>query len=195
VPSDGTAKPGEGEALDLLAHILGGGQNSRLYRELVEDKRIAVNAGASYSGTAVDATRFTVYATPRPGTELPALETAIEGVINEIADKGVTAEELTRAKTRMIADAVYAQDNQATMARWYGAALATGSTVEAVQGWTGRIRAVSAEAVRDAARDWLKPQRSVTGYLVKEWPKAGAAKIDEKKAETAKPAAATEKKS
>jgi zinc protease len=79
----------------------------------------------------------------------------------------------------MIADAVYAQDNQATMARWYGAALASGSTVEAVKSWPNRIRAVTPEAVRDAARTWLTPQRSVTGYLVKEWPKPG--KTEEKK--------------
>ena len=32
VPSYTTAKPGEAEALDVLAHILGGGSNSRLYR-------------------------------------------------------------------------------------------------------------------------------------------------------------------
>ena len=52
----------------MLAHILGSGQNSRLYRTLVEDRGLAISAGASYSGTAVDPTRFSVYATPRPGT-------------------------------------------------------------------------------------------------------------------------------
>ena len=73
-------------------------------------------------------------------------------MIAEVVEKGVTAEELERAKNRLIADAVYAQDNQATLARWYGAALTTGSTVEQVQTWPDRIRAVTAEAVRDAAR-------------------------------------------
>jgi zinc protease len=101
-------------------------------------------------------------------------------VLAEIADKGITPEELARAKTRMVADAVYAQDNQATLARWYGTALTTGSTVESVLGWPDRIRAVSAEAVRDAARTWLQKQRSVTGYLVKEWPKNEAPKNPEK---------------
>ena len=33
------------------------------------------------------------------------------------------------------------------MARWYGAALTTGSTVEEVQSWPDGIRAVTAEAV------------------------------------------------
>jgi zinc protease len=60
------------------------------------------------------------------------------------------------------------------MARWYGAALASGATVEAVKGWPDRIRAVTADQVRAAARDWLKAQRSVTGYLVKELPTSDA---------------------
>jgi zinc protease len=81
---------------------------------------------------------------------------------------GVTAEELERAKFRMIADAVYAQDNQVSMARWYGAALMTGATVNDVRGWPDRIRAVTAEEVQDAARTWLDKRRSVTGYLVKD---------------------------
>ena len=181
VPSDVTAKPGEAEAIDLLAHALGGGQNSRLYRQLVENRKLAINAGASYSSTALDATRFGIYATPQPGTSLENLEAAIDSVVADVAENGITDVELERAKTRMIADAVYAQDNQATMARWYGAALASGSTVEAVKSWPERIRAVKADAVRDAARTWLRAQRSVTGYLVKEWPKAGTAQVEDKK--------------
>ncbi len=41
-------------------------------------------------------------------------------MIDEVVAKGVTADEPERAKNRLIADAVYAQDNQATLARWYG---------------------------------------------------------------------------
>jgi zinc protease len=171
VPSEHGAKPGEAEALDVLAHIIGSGHNSRLHRRLVEERKIAISAGAHYSGTSVDATRFTVYGTPQAGTSLPELESAIDGVIAEVIEHGITEQELTRAKTRLVADAVYAQDNQATMARWYGAALASGFTIEQVKSWPDRIRGVTADAVRDAARTWLRKQRSVTGYLVKDWPK------------------------
>ena len=171
VPSDSTAKPGEPEALDVLAHVLGGGSNSRLYRTLVEDRGLANSAGASYSGTAVDMTALGVYATPRPNVSMPELEAGIDSVIDDIASNGITPEELTRAKTRMIADAVYARDNQATLARWYGSALATGASVDYVKAWTERIRAVKAEDVRAAARTWLDKHHSVTGYLIKEWPK------------------------
>jgi zinc protease len=170
VPSYATAKRGEAEALDVLSHILGNGSNSRLYRALVVDRRIASNAGGWFSGTALDATRFGVYATPQPGVTLGAVEAALDRVIAEVVASGVTSEELERAKTRMIADAVYAQDNQATLARWYGSALTTGSTVEDVKTWPDRIRAVTASDVQAAARAWLDKTRSVTGYLVKDLP-------------------------
>ncbi len=168
VPSQRTAKPGEAEALEVLAHILGSGSNSRLYRALVLERGLAVGVGAWYQGAALDDTRFGVTGTPKPGVTLPQLDEAIDSVIAELAGNGVTADELDLAKTRLVADAVMAQDNQTTLARWYGAALATGSTVDDVRNWPDRIRAVTADQVRDAARHWLDKRRSVTGFLVKD---------------------------
>jgi zinc protease len=167
VPSETTAKPGESEALDVLAHIIGSGSNSRLYRTLVVDKGMALNAGAYYSGTALDYGKFGVFGSPKPGVTLHEVEDGIDAVLADVIAHGVTAEELDRSKTKLIADAVYAQDNQATLARWYGEALTTGQTVAMVQAWPDHIHAVTADAVQDAAKQWLDRRRSVTGYLVK----------------------------
>jgi len=167
-PSYATAKPGEAEAIDVLAHILGSGSTSRFYRTLVAEKNIATSAGAWYQGSALDASRFGVYATPSPGVTLPQAEEAMDAIIAEVSDKGVTAEELERAKTRMIADVVYDLDNQATLARWYGSALTTGMSVDSVRTWPERIRKVTADEVRQAARHILDKRRSVTGYLIKD---------------------------
>ena len=166
VPSETTAKSGESAALDVLAHVLGSGEGSRLYRTLVVDKAIALDAGASYSGTALDYAEFGVYGSPKPGVSLHDVQAGIDDVLNDVIDHGITADELDRAKTRLVADAVYAQDNQLTLARWYGSALATGQTVDMVRTWPDRIRAVTADAVQQAARTWLDRRRSVTGYLV-----------------------------
>jgi zinc protease len=168
VPSFNTAKQGESEALEVLAHILGHGSNSRLYSELVVGKRSAVSAGAWYDSSAIDDTAMNVYGLPRPGVSLPELERQIDAVIGEVIAKGVSAEELERAKTRLIADAIYAADSQTALARWYGTTLTTGGSVKDVQSWPARIKAVTAQAVQDAARHWLDKRRSVTGYLVKE---------------------------
>jgi zinc protease len=167
VPSETTAKPGESEALDVLAHVIGSGTNSRLYRTLVVDKGIALNAGAYYSGTALDYGKFGVFGSPKPGVTLHEVEDSIDAVLADVIAHGITAEELDRSKTKLIADAVYAQDNQATLARWYGEALTAGETVAMVKAWPDQIRAVTADAVQDAARQWLDRRRSVTGYLVK----------------------------
>src|SRR5258706_600134 len=170
VPSTSTAKPGESEALEILAQALGAGETSRLYRALVVEQRIATGAGGWYQGTALDETRFGVFASPLPGVTFATVEAAIDAVIAVIAERGITTAEFERAKTRLIADAVYAADNQATMARWYGAAVTSGSSVEKVTSWPERLRAVTPEAVQNAARMWLDKRRSVTGYLVKELP-------------------------
>jgi zinc protease len=50
VPSSTTAKPGESEALEILAQVLGGGETSRLYRALVVERHIATSAGGWYQG-------------------------------------------------------------------------------------------------------------------------------------------------
>jgi zinc protease len=167
VPSETSAKAGESEALEVLAHVLGSGENCRLYRSLVIDQGLALNAGAAYSGTGLDYAKFAVFGSPKPGVSLQQLEAAIDAILTELVAHGVTADELDRAKTRLIADAVYAEDNQVTLARWYGSALATGQTVEGVRTWPDRIRAVTTEAVQNAARTWLDRRHSVTGYLVK----------------------------
>jgi zinc protease len=166
VPSETTAKPGESEALDVLAGVLGSGSNSRLYRTLVVDQGIALNAGADYASTALDYAKLGVYAVPKPGVSLSQVEAGIDAVLADVVDHGVTADELDSAKNRLIAEAVYAQDNQATLARWYGAAIACGETVDMVQAWPDHIHAVTAEAVQAVARQWLDRRRSVTGYLV-----------------------------
>jgi zinc protease len=167
VPSYTTGKPGEGEAIEVLAHILGRGANSRLYQELVIAKGLAINAGGGYYGSALDHTRLNLSATPTPNTTLQQLEAGIDAVIADMVERGVTAEELERSKNRLIADAVYAQDSQSMLARWYGSSLTTGLTVEQVKTWPDRLRAVTAEDVRNAARQWLDKRRSVTGYLIR----------------------------
>jgi zinc protease len=168
VPSATTGAVGESQVLDVLAQLMGGGSNSYLNRRLVVDKPLAVSASAGYQGTSLDATQFSISAAPRAGVEFAQVEQAIDDVIADIEQNGVRAEDLERVKTQLIAEAIYAQDNQATLARWYGGALTTGLSIEDIRSWPDRIRAVTAEQVRQAAEKWLDKKRSVTGYLIKD---------------------------
>jgi zinc protease len=168
VPSATTAAAGESPALDVLAQLMGNGSNSYLYRALVVDKPLAVNANAGYQGTSLDATQFSISAAPKQGVDFATVEQVIDSVIADLAKNPVPAEDLERVKTQLIAEAIYAQDNQATLARWYGGGLTTGLSVEDIRSWPDRIRAVTAEQVRAAAHKWLDKKRSVTGYLIKD---------------------------
>lgn len=165
VPSYTTAAPGEAEALEVLAHVLGGGPSSVLYDALVVERKIAVSAGAYYMGSAVDDTRLWVFATPAPDVSLERLDAAMDAVIADFAAKEIGEDELKRAKTRLVADAVYAQDSQVSLARWYGESLATGLGVADVTAWPDRIDAVAAADITAAARKWLQKRRAVTGFL------------------------------
>ncbi len=178
VPSATTAAAGESAALDVLAQLMGSGSNSYLYRALVVDKPLAVSANASYSSISLDPTQFAVSASPKPGVSFTEVEQAVDAVIANVAQNPIRAEDLERVKTQLIAEAIYAQDNQAVLARWYGGALTTGLSVEDIRSWPDRIRAVTAEQVRAAAQKWLEKKRSVTGYLIKD---TGAAKREEKR--------------
>ena len=166
VPSAATADTGESQALDVLAQLIGGGTNSYLYRALVVDRALAVSASASYQRTSLDLTQFSMWISPNVGVELVKIEQVLDDVIADILKNPIRAEDLDRVKKQLIAQTIYAQDNQVTVARWYGGALVSGLSIEDVRNWPNRIRAVTAEQVRAAAQKWLDKKRSVTGYLV-----------------------------
>ena len=166
VPSYTTSRNGEAEALDLLSEILGGGLRSRIYQKLVVEEGIASSAGASYSGTSLDDTNFSVYGVPRGAATLDDVETAVEKEIATLVRDGVSEAELEKAKTRFLRSVIFARDNQAGMANMYGATLATGGTVADIAEWPERIRAVTPAQVQAVAAKYLDLRRSVTGYLL-----------------------------
>ncbi|MDE2578134.1 MAG: insulinase family protein [Hyphomicrobiales bacterium] len=165
-PSAVTAPAGEAEALEVMTHVLGGGQTSRLYRTLVHERQVAVAAGAYYMTPSVDMTRLWVYGVPAPSVSLEEFGAAVDAVIADFLKAPVSENELNRSRNRLIADSIYARDNQTSLAHWYGAALACGETVADVAGWAERIEKVTAEDVLRVARRWLDKRSAVTGYLM-----------------------------
>src|SRR5262249_20119979 len=107
VPSYITAKDNEHLALDILADILGNGPTSRLYRKLVVEEKAATSASTWYNGLTMDATTLGFYAVPSDNTNLDDLAKRIDDVIAEVVKSGVTADEVDRAKKRMIASTIY----------------------------------------------------------------------------------------
>ena len=105
---------------------------------------------------------------------LEAVEKAVDEEIGRIIRDGVTEDELEKAKQRYVRSMVFAKDSPAGMANIYGATLATGGTVEDVEEWPDRIRAVTAEQVKAVAAKYLNMKRSVAAYLLPAAPQNSA---------------------
>jgi zinc protease len=165
-PALTNAAPGEAEALYLLMKIAAGSGTSRLYQKLVVEEKLASSASGWYSGLSLDSGAIGLSAVAAQGVSLERVEQAIDRVVRDLREKGVTEGELGRAKKQFLAEFVYESDSQETLARRYGAGLAIGLTVERIDGWPSAIAKVTLEDVQRVASRYLDIRRSVTGILV-----------------------------
>jgi len=153
-------------ALTLLANILGGsGATAVLPRTLQVDEERALYASASYSGTTLDDTVFSLFNVPVPGVSLEEAEADLDRVIADFLEEGIDSEQFDRIKFQWQAGMIYTQDDAGELARMYGAALTSGLTVEDVQDWPEIIASITQEDVMRAARQIFTETPSVTGYL------------------------------
>jgi len=82
--------------LDMVADVLAGGKNSRLYKRLVYDMQIAQDVSAFQASAALSSS-FQIIATPRPGHTVAELEKVIDEEIQKLQREAPTAHELERS--------------------------------------------------------------------------------------------------
>ena len=99
--------------LDVLMFVLGTGQTSLLYKNLVKD-RLAVQAQASH-GCAELACQFTMlaFANPAAGKTLAEIETIVRESLTEFEARGVQDDDLERAKMNIVSDMIYGLESVA----------------------------------------------------------------------------------
>jgi len=164
-PSYASAEPGEAEALDLLMRIAAHGSVGRIYKRLVVEQKAAASAGGWYTDTGLDSGRLGFYAIAGAADAAEDIEKAMDGVIAELRETGVTQAELDRARASQIAEFVYNSDSISRMARQYGWRLASGMSVEDVEEWPERLKRVTVDDIRAVARKYLVENNGVTGIL------------------------------
>jgi zinc protease len=153
-------------ALQVLAEIVGGGPSSRLHKKLVLDDAIALSAGAFYDADDLGPATFGVYASPKNGVGMDAIEQTVMAEIARVLADGVTAGEIDGAIERMRNNAVFARDDFGTAARVFGSTLTSGGTVAEVENWLNRIEKVTIEDVSAAAKHVLDGTHHVTAELL-----------------------------
>lgn len=156
----------EAAALTLLSNILAGsGATAVLPRVLQVEEERSLYASASYNGTNLDDTVFSLFNVPVPGVSLEEAEADLDRVIADFLEEGIDPEQFARIQFQWEAEMIYAQDDVGYLARMYGNALTAGLTVEDVQAWPEVIASITPEEVMQAARRIFTETTSVTGYL------------------------------
>jgi len=87
--------PGDA-ALDMVADVLSGGKNSRLYKRLVYDMQIAQSVQAAQNSQALSS-YFLIEATPRPGHTIEELQKVIDEEIAKLQAEAPSEHELQRS--------------------------------------------------------------------------------------------------
>ena len=95
-------EPGDAE-LDILANLLSGGKNSRLYRRLVYDMQIAQDVSAFQQSQALGS-NFFIIATARPGTTLDKLQAVIDEELDKMRAAPPEPREMQRALNQIEAN-------------------------------------------------------------------------------------------
>ncbi len=139
-------------SVDLLAHILGGSRSSRLYQALRENARLVSGIGGWYGSLQYGGV-LAVTAQLEPKDQ-EAVERGILAEVRRLQEDGITEEELARAVTASEAERLFSRETVEGLALAYGNAETTW-TLEDERGYLGRIRAVTREEVRQAARRYL----------------------------------------
>jgi zinc protease len=167
-PSMTAGETRHSEPLEVLRHLLGGGQGSRLHAALVEPG-LAVSAGASYDGDVAGHTDFDLFVTPRRETPPGQIEEVAMATVKRLLDEGGPSEaEVARSIRQMSAGALMALDGLGAAPRMLGNALSIGLPIETVEFWPRRLRAVTRAQVAEAAAEVLGKGVSGSGWLLPE---------------------------
>lgn len=159
--------PRGSEALELLDEILGGSTTTRLYKTLAVERRLAVAVGSDYDPISLNATSFSLHATPAPGVAPGEVEEALDAEIARLLAQGVTAEELKSAKERKRTSLAYYLDSLQGPALLFGRAVVAGFDVDYVEEWEARLNRITVEDVnRAAALVFAGADQQVAGTLL-----------------------------
>ena len=158
-------KSDDAAALELLSTVLSGGRASRLYRHLVYEKRLALEAGGDYPYFSFDPGLFWFWATAMPGQTPETLEKVLLEEMEQLKQQPVTEEELTRAKNQIEAEFVFQQDSIHRRASLL-ARFETIGGYKLEDSFISRIRAVTAADIQRVARTWFPTDKKNVGILL-----------------------------
>jgi zinc protease len=143
-------------AVDLLVSILGQSRSSRLTQSLRERLALVSSIEADY--TALEAAGVISVVAQLTPANLPRVEAEVLAEIRRLRERGISPAELRRAVTAAEAGNAFSVETAEGRARTYGRA-ETVWRLEEELAYVDRLRSVTPEQIRAAARRYLDPER------------------------------------
>jgi predicted Zn-dependent peptidase len=151
-------------AADLVSDLLSRGNSSRLFRNLLKDRKLFSDINAYLTGS-LDAGLFVVEGKPLPGVSMELAEAAIWEELNRISTELVPEDELTKVKNKMESTMVFSEmsllDKAMNLAYFELLGDAEQLNVE-----TQKYLNVSAEDIRNQAKHIFRKENSSTLYYL-----------------------------
>ena len=151
--------------LSLLETILSDGESSRIYRQLIYQQQIATSAWANLFES-IDPGRFCFYTQMKPGHEAKEGEEALNRILSEIQEKGVTPQELQKAKNMAQVAFIQTMEGNGSRARMLGYYEVLFGDCQELFRILDKLNRVTAEDIQRVAKAYFNPDRRTTLTLV-----------------------------
>jgi len=146
---------------DVISKILGGGNSSRLYRQLVAEKQMAVAAEAESYNLEQDGLFGAGAALPPLGSDPNAVLSLITEQIDRLRVEPVSEKELTKAKNQLLRGIVTDNLTVESKASLLGTAAVVMGDVSRVNQSIDDIKSVTADDILRAANEYLVPEHAL----------------------------------
>ncbi len=149
-------------AVDLLSDVLSRGQSSRLYHTLVKEKEIFTSISSFVTGT-IDPGLFVVSGRVKDGITLKEAEQALDVLLAEVVQQGITDAELEKVKHQAMATLEFGEVEVINRAMNLAFAALSGDT-NLVNTEKEKIEAVTTNDIQVAAQTILHEQNASVLY-------------------------------
>lgn len=154
-------------ALTILAHILSGGNTSRVFNRLVLVEKLAVSTSAGLQPGERDPQLFTISAAPRAPHTTAELEAAIYEEIARVQAEPPEIAELERIRNQLEAGEVRRLRSNLGLAFQLAASASTYGDWRTTFQQASRLMEVQPEDVQRVARVYLRPENRTVATLVR----------------------------
>ncbi len=158
------AKSEDTPVVDVLSNILGGGESSRLYRRIKEDKGLVNNVYA-YAFTPKHEGLFAVGGTIDPAKSKEALSEIVKE-INLFKYQPVSEDELQRVKVNLESDSLYTKETMQGQAQKLGFFEVETDDFRYEQEYLEKVSKVTPEDIMLAAQKYFTDENLTAGFLL-----------------------------